>query len=140
MNEQDPEPPQTRISWVPHVKNPAAPTAEELAAGVPLDGWAVVDDGLQFARDDSAEILPLPARTVGFYLDPLEPDWIVLRAADDLPPGAMPPALDGLWINKPPAYVAPVPEDGIPIAVFVPTGRFETRDDGAVAEVYEMRP
>lgn len=45
--------PHMRISWVPQVADPKAPTAEELAAGVPLGD--VVDDGLQFTRDDSVD-------------------------------------------------------------------------------------
>lgn len=141
------EEPRRRISWVPNVTDPAAPTAEEIAAAVPLDGYEVVDDGLQFTRDDTAEIPPILPLTIRYYLEPTEPDWIVFRAADDLPSGAMPQALDGVWVNRRP-WMMPLSaeemdrayEEGRVLAVFVSTGRFEAREDGAVAEVWEMRP
>jgi hypothetical protein len=64
---------------------------------------------------------------------------IVVRPAPDLPPGFLPADLDGKWFD-----VSLMPE-GIESfsygdAVAVPSGRFETREDGAVAEVYEVRP
>lgn len=42
-----------RAYFVPRVSNPDAPTTEELAASTFLG--VVVDDGLQFARDESAD-------------------------------------------------------------------------------------
>lgn len=66
-----------------------------------------------------------------------EPDYVVLRIAPDLPRGFIPARFDGLWLSRP-AHHARLTRlvDG---AVAVPTGRFEVRDDGAVAEVYEFR-
>ena len=68
-----------------------------------------------------------------------EPDYIVVRAAPDLPPGFLPRGLDGKWFDR-----ATLPEQYGPYqwgdAVAAATGRFETRDDGAVAEVFEVRP
>ncbi|MFI6510104.1 hypothetical protein ACIBCT_21070 [Streptosporangium sp. NPDC050855] len=42
-----------RAYFVPRVSDPEAPTVEELAAGTFLG--VVVDDGLQFTRDESAD-------------------------------------------------------------------------------------
>ena len=69
------------------------------------------------------------------------PDYIVVRVA----PGArlmVPPDLDGTWFDRQdiPAVsplAPPGPAGGV---VAVPTNRFEVRDDGAVAEVWEVRP
>lgn len=83
-------------------------------------------------------------------------DYVVLRAHPDLPPGFLPPELEGRWYDlqrvpflpsdraageapPPPALGGPVASYGPP-AVAVPTGRFEVRDDGAVAEVWEVCP
>lgn len=67
------------------------------------------------------------------------PDYLVIRAAPDLPPGFLSPSLDGKWIDR-----SQLPEDGWPYrwgdAVAVASGRFEAREDGAVAEVFEVRP
>lgn len=67
-----------------------------------------------------------------------EPDYIVIRPAPDLPPGFLPAHLDGRWYDREdiPWRAGYGPND----AVAVPSGRFEVRDDGAVAEVYEIRP
>jgi len=64
--------------------------------------------------------------------------YIVLRAAPGLPWNFMPEHLDGLWIDRPPSYVMPA----LPgwHAQGVATGRYERRDDGALAEVYELSP
>lgn len=68
-----------------------------------------------------------------------EPNYIVIRPAPDLPPGFLPPHLDGRWYET--SQMAPLARDhesGDVVAV--PTGRFEVRDyDGAVAEVYEVK-
>jgi hypothetical protein len=81
-----------------------------------------------------------------------EPDYVVMRASLDLPDGWMPPEMDGRWYDrssmptraeaeaaaKRSAFRA---EGGtVTTAVAVPAGRFEVRDDGAVAEVWEIRP
>jgi hypothetical protein len=42
-----------RAYFVPRVRDPGAPTVEELAASTFLG--VVVDDGLQFTRDESAD-------------------------------------------------------------------------------------
>jgi hypothetical protein len=69
------------------------------------------------------------------------PNYIVIRPASDLPPGFLPPHLDGRWFDGndiPHGFTA---QHNGTEAVVVPTGRFEVREsDGAVAEVYEMRP
>lgn len=152
------EEPKSRIFWVPRVRDPEAPTAAELAAGVPLG--EVVDDGLQFTRDETTPVVPLlpnshryrvirhPDGTVDVIREPVytmtlvsEPDWIVFRPAAGLPAGALPADLDGWWIDRrgAPASGRIVHQGGF-VGQFTPTGRFETCDDGAVAEVFEVRP
>ena len=67
-----------------------------------------------------------------------EPDYVVIRPAADLPEGFLPPSWDGKWFDR-----ATLPETYAPITtggVAVPSGRFEVREDGAVAEVWEVRP
>lgn len=77
------------------------------------------------------------------------PDYVVIRPAADLPPGFLPPELDGKWFDAatmPKRFGDPrgnyVTESGVTVgeAVAIPSGRFEVRDDGAVAEVWEVRP
>lgn len=140
------EEPKVRIFWVPQIRDPEAPTADELAAGVPLG--EVVDDGLQVAKDD-APAIPLLPRTEHYQLfrrpdrtwDAIpEPDWIVIRPAPDLPPGTLPAGLDGWWLNRR-GWAADgtiVHQSGF-VGHYAPTGRFEERD-GVVAEVFEVRP
>lgn len=68
-----------------------------------------------------------------------EPDFIVVRPAPDLPPGFLPAVLDGRWYDRrsvPQMFGEHSANDGVAVA----TGRFEVRDDGAVAEIYEVRP
>lgn len=70
-----------------------------------------------------------------------EPNYVVVRPATDLPLGFLPESLDGTWFDV--SQLPPGPGlTGIRMgsAVAVPTGRFEAREDGAVAEVYEVRP
>ena len=65
--------------------------------------------------------------------------YIVLRAAAGLPAGFLPARLEGLWIDRPGESAigwSPHPA----VATAVPTGRYERRDDGVVAEVYEVGP
>ncbi len=144
--------------WIPKVGDPEAPTAAELAAGVPPG--EVVDDGLQFTRDDSVDLRDLFPQTSSYKvihhpdgsMDVIpqdacsielvsEPDWIVFRPAADLPPDALPPDMDGWWLDRRglPASGTLIHQSGF-VARFAPTGRFEVRDGGAVAEVYEVRP
>jgi hypothetical protein len=76
-----------------------------------------------------------------------DPDYVVLRAAADAPEGFLSPQMDGCWIDRselpppPPPDWKPPTDGSYAQATAVPTGRFEVRDwDGAVAEVYEVRP
>jgi hypothetical protein len=77
--------------------------------------------------------------------------YIVIRAAANLPAGFLPEHLEGRWIDRPP----PAPIDADPPdsyhgretpfgrlgeAVAVATGRYERREDGALAEVFEVQP
>lgn len=69
-----------------------------------------------------------------------EPDYVVIRPAPGLPNGFLPPHWDGRWIDRatvPECYASPDPS--MSTATAVPTGRFEVRDDGVVAEVFEVR-
>jgi hypothetical protein len=75
-----------------------------------------------------------------------EPDYVVLRAAADLPDWHLPPAWDGRWVDRaelpdgPPPWWTPPGVGAYTETTFVPTGRFEVREhDGAVAEVFEAR-
>jgi hypothetical protein len=66
-------------------------------------------------------------------------DYVVVRAAPDLPDGFLPDHLEGRWYDlaeMPAAY----PGGPLAHAVAVPVDRFEVRDDGAVAQVWEVRP
>lgn len=67
-----------------------------------------------------------------------EADYVVLRAHPDLPAGFLPERMEGLWLDK---SLVPfsIGHSGS-VAVAVPIGEFEYRDDGAVAEIYEVRP
>lgn len=64
-------------------------------------------------------------------------NYVVIRAAGDLPEGFMPAGLEGTWLDL---TTCRLDYGSFAIAVAVPSGRFETRDDGAVAEVWEVRP
>lgn len=65
-------------------------------------------------------------------------DYVVIRASQDLPAGFLPPQLEGRWFDL--KYMPIDPTDRPGTAVAIPSGRFEVRDDGAVAEVWEVRP
>ncbi|WP_030777318.1 hypothetical protein [Streptomyces sp. NRRL S-920] len=74
-----------------------------------------------------------------------DPDYIVIRPAEDLP-GAVPPRLNGWWYDRA-SFPEAAPGAGYDAVaryggyVAVATGRFEVRDyDGAVAEIFEIRP
>lgn len=142
------EKPKARIFWVPIVRNGEAPTAAELAAGVPLG--EVVDDGLKAPMADGPPEPSFP-KTISFkvvHRDPdgtmhavCEPDWIVFRPAAGVPPEALPPTMDGWWVDRYgfSASGTMFHSSGT-ILRYAPTSRFETRDDGAVAEVFEVWP
>lgn len=76
-----------------------------------------------------------------------EPDYVVFRASIDAPEGFLPPGMDGRWVDRselppppPPDWVPPT-DGSYSEATAVPTRRFEVREyDGAVAEVWEVRP
>jgi hypothetical protein len=71
-------------------------------------------------------------------------DYVVLRGSPDRPEGWMPRDLDGRWYDLRDFPVLAGggwrPDHGQGKAAFMPTGRFEYRDDGAVAEVWEWKP
>ncbi|MEW1838532.1 hypothetical protein AB0392_11310 [Nonomuraea angiospora] len=114
------EDPIIRIFWVPTVRNGEAPTAAELAAGVPLGEVdpAAIDHSLQFIKTDGPPppFLPETDRYKVIHhpdgsMDVIredpnsltlvsEPDWIVLRPAADVPPEALPPGIDGWWVDR----------------------------------------
>jgi hypothetical protein len=64
--------------------------------------------------------------------------YAVLRPAPELPPGFLPPDLDGRWYDLDQTTHL---LEGSGDAVAVATDRFERRDsDGATARVFEVRP
>lgn len=70
------------------------------------------------------------------------PDWIVIRPAASLRPGLL-EGLDGFWLDRRQLEdedeINRVIEGDAGIVVSVrASGRFETRDDGAVAEIFEV--
>jgi hypothetical protein len=72
-----------------------------------------------------------------------EPPFIVFRAARGVPPGWMPPDLEGRWERRADVFGAlPAnPFDRPGPAVAIPTSRIEHRDsDGATAQVWEVHP
>lgn len=62
--------------------------------------------------------------------------YIVIRAHPDLPPGFLPPDMEGKWFDL--NWLPNTNQLGTAVAVV--TDRFERRDDGATARVYEVRP
>jgi hypothetical protein len=81
---------------------------------------------------------------VTFRAIPGATEHIVLRPATATPPGWLPPDYDGRWSVRPKhasvmglglAYATAM---GAQIMTALPTGRVEIRDDGAIAEVYEV--
>lgn len=63
-----------------------------------------------------------------------EPDYVVIHD-----PAA--PSLHGVWYDRSemvPSPFAPEPPPNIGVAAYVPTGLFQTRDDGAVAQVWRV--
>lgn len=65
--------------------------------------------------------------------------YAVLRAAPDLPDDFMPLNLDGRWYDLDGLGAPPESVDYGGGAVAVATDRFERREDGATARVYEFR-
>jgi hypothetical protein len=65
------------------------------------------------------------------------PDYIVLRHGLDIPREYWAEHLEGRWYDAGTVLVGK--SKSIGQAVAEPAGRFEVRDDGAVAEVWEIR-
>jgi hypothetical protein len=71
----------------------------------------------------------------------MEPDYIVIRPAAGLPEGFLPRHWDGLWLDRAQIGIA-LPNlafETASTAVAGATGRFEVREDGVVAEVFEVQ-
>lgn len=69
--------------------------------------------------------------------------FIVLRPAPGLPADFLPRGMDGRWDVRPDldSSLSRWPLPGVTYhAQAIPAGRYETRDDGALAEVWEVRP
>lgn len=66
--------------------------------------------------------------------------YVVIRAAIDLPDGFLPPDIEGRWYSLDMVPKTDDPEWRFGGAVAVATDRFERREDGATARVYEVRP
>lgn len=65
-------------------------------------------------------------------------DYVVIRPAASLPAGSLAAHLDGLLLTRNTLHRAfRLAPSGV---IAWAAGRVETRDDGVVAEVYEMRP
>jgi hypothetical protein len=92
---------------------------------------------VQPLRDD-AVWSPLAELGCGFEWFRPKTRYIVLRAAPGMPLGWMSDQFDGMWYDrdKDRSYH---PQTGA-AAVGRPTGRYERRDDGYLAEVYEVGP
>jgi hypothetical protein len=93
---------------------------------------------VQPLRDD-AIWSPLVELGRGFEWFRPKTRYIVLRPAPGLPPGWMPDHLDGMWYEPDKDWWdGPSTVDGD--AKGRATGRYERRDDGYLAEVYEVGP
>jgi hypothetical protein len=72
-----------------------------------------------------------------------EPPFVVYRAARGVPPGWMPPELEGRWEYRGRFTLPRLPEmpgTAQGRAVVIPTSRVEHREDGASAQVLEVHP
>ena len=70
------------------------------------------------------------------------PDYVVLRHGLDIPEEYWSPRHEGLWLDRRNIRQAiPTSFDNVTVstAIAEPTNRLEIRDDGAVAEVWEIR-
>ena len=69
-----------------------------------------------------------------------DPDYIVLRAWPQAPPGWLPPGMDGCWFDRSAWPAGGAYAFSLPVhAIVQPAGRFEFRN-GACAEVWEVSP
>jgi len=67
-----------------------------------------------------------------------ESDYIVLRHGPDIPDEYRVERYEGRWYDRAVISTSRI-SMGPPQAIAEPAGRFEQRDDGAVAEVWEIR-
>lgn len=110
------------------------PTDYELAE----QGWPAmvrpVREGVRFA-------LELTAREHNAGVTKLQPAaYIVLRPAFDLPDGFMPRGLDGVWFDQRQLeHGPPLTHMQVGAATAHATQRYEVREDGARAQVFEVR-
>jgi hypothetical protein len=108
-------------------------------------------DALMLVDRDEAATLRLPIQVpddakalVALVLRarPGTTKWIVVRGCNDMPPGFMPPGLDGRWQERARishGLIAFLVDGLNSTATAHASGRVEIREDGAIAEVYEMR-
>lgn len=82
---------------------------------------------------------------IAFWLKaiPGASEYVVYRAASDLSAGCMPERLEGRWNRRadiPDAIIRVPGLDWTATVAAHETGRVEIREDGAIAEVFEVRP
>ena len=69
--------------------------------------------------------------------------YVVIRPAPELPADYIPDRLNGRWLDlddKDQWLPDHTLTHSLILAAALPTGRYETRDDGAQAEVWEVQP
>lgn len=68
------------------------------------------------------------------------PDYVVVRFASDMPEGTIPEQYDGFWVDLREITAGERLSEGCVMGhPAIATGRYETREDGAVGEVYEVQ-
>lgn len=118
---------QRRFTCTPHVvKLMTITEAKRLFGDAAAPKWGDPDDQLMVA--------------IWLRAIPDQTGWIVLRPAEDLPEDFLPPRMDGEWIERSGIYRGPEIRlaGTTATATARPCGRIELREDGAVAEVYEV--
>lgn len=76
--------------------------------------------------------------------DPEDAKYVVLRRASEMPPGQMPPELDGRWDDRERYRHLAVQDFGAAPnwagwAIAQPSNHFEVRSDGEIAQVWLVR-